>query len=94
LGRLALVDKRNNDAYDLYGQQLALSNNSWEGWYWESLAHEGIARAIIKMPAPDLKEAYQHARKALDAGGKVEGPRVSTLRRLVIQIADNILEYR
>jgi tetratricopeptide (TPR) repeat protein len=94
LGQLALVDKRNNDAYDLYSQQLALSNNSWERWYWESLAHEGIARAILKMPAPDMKEAYQHARKALDAGGKVEGPRVSTLRRLVIQIADNILEYK
>jgi tetratricopeptide (TPR) repeat protein len=93
LGRLALVDKHNNDAYDLYSQQLALSNNSWEGWYWESLAHEGIARAILKMPAPDMKEAYQHARKALDAGGKVEGPRVSTLRRLVIQIADTILDY-
>ncbi len=94
LGRLALVDKRNNDAYDLYSQQLALSNNSWERWYWESLAHEGIARAILKSSTPDMKEAYQHARKALDAGGKVEGPRVGTLRRLVIQIADNILEYR
>jgi tetratricopeptide (TPR) repeat protein len=94
LGRLALVDKRNNDAYDLYNQQLALSNNSWERWYWESLAHEGIARAILKSSTTDMKEAYQHARKALDAGGKVEGPRVGTLRRLVIQIADNILEYR
>ena len=91
---MALVDKRNNDAYDLYNQQLALSNNSWERWYWESLAHEGIARAILKSSTPGMKEAYQHARKALDAGGKVEGPRVGTLRRLVIQIADNILEYR
>lgn len=93
LGRLALVNKRNNEAYDLYSQQLALSNHSWEGWYWESLAHEGIARAILKMPRPDMKEAYQHARKALDAGEKVEGPGVSSLRRLVIQIADTILEY-
>ena len=93
LGWLALVAKRTNDAYDLYRQQLALSHHSWEGWYWGSLAHEGIARAILKMPAPDMKEAYQHARKALDAGGKVEGPRESTLRRLVIQIADTILDY-
>ena len=93
LGWLALVAKRYNDAYDLYSQQLALSHHSWEGWYWRSLAHEGIARAILKMPAPHMKEAYQHARKALDAGGKVEGPRVSTLRRLVIQIADTILDY-
>jgi hypothetical protein len=77
----------------LYIQQLALSHQSWESWYWESLAHEGISRAILKLPAPDLKEAYQHARKALDAGGKVDGPRASVLRRLVIQVADTILEY-
>jgi len=94
LGRLALVDCRYDVAYDLYSQQLALSNNSWERWYWESLAHEGIARALFKRSMPDNEEAYKYARKALQtAEGKVEGPRVSALRRIVIQIADQILEY-
>lgn len=94
LGRLAIVDDRYNDAYNLYSRQLDLSKHSWESWYWESLAHEGIARALLKKSEPDIKEAYIHARKALDVGGKVEGPRVGALRRLVILIADHILEYK
>ena len=50
---------------------------------------------LSKKAEHDFKEAYKHARKALeDAEGKVEESRVSTLRRLVIEIADYILEYK
>ncbi len=65
LGQLALRTEEYAQACQYYRDQLELAEKKLSP-LWQSSAHKGLAKALLGKPPSDIKEAYLHAKQALE----------------------------